>query len=587
MAFLIDDICSASCDADIRKALRSLPKSLEETFCRALRRATTQGYITETVQKAFQWVAIVRRPLLLEELGEALAVRIGQKSTIREQEIQAMHRIATWSANLLQITELEPRQVQFAHSSIRDFITDGTLPAQLARFKVDRVAADHFAGEICLTYLHFSDFVTTMVPRRASLRIHPTLMAATSIASEFPTSKATPFMTNFAFRFNQLRGKTELNESLSKLTEPSSTAVETFKQTHPFLQYAREHWIYHTAGFKETTAKTWSLFIQTVSGACGIAQLPWNNEGASTLAWSHRRRHYALFKYSMTTLKMVELDKLNFPIQLASEGDFEMLDLFLQAAAYSKAAVTLAFCSAAAAGHLHMVERLFSTRKVNVNAVPVTEYGWTALQAACRFGHEEVVDKLIKAGADPNLELPTKDPLSIEESYGLLGYEIAHFNYIEEREKTSPTESPKDYENAMLQLIEVATRKTAQPEPDVQTPLQLACLGGHVGIAQKLIKAKADINATALTNPATNGQRRFAYYMNVPVRTTEPGSYLDEDYDGEVGRTALAIACEASQMEVVRVLLHAGAEIDVALYTTDEISSLMKLAPDSTRWESR
>lgn len=154
MKFLIDDVCSGSCDNDIWEALRNLPKDLEEAFERALSRTMQHGHPVDVVRKAFQWVAVVQRPLSLEELGEALSVRIGQPSSIPGQRVPGIHKLVLWSANLLQIAELEPRYVQFAHASIRDYITKSTLPEPLARFHVDLNDADRFAGEICVTYLH-------------------------------------------------------------------------------------------------------------------------------------------------------------------------------------------------------------------------------------------------------------------------------------------------------------------------------------------------------------------------------------------------------------------------------------------------
>lgn len=75
MAFQIEDICSQICDNDIRERIKKLPKSLPETYNRILSQIVKRGN-AEVAKKIFPWVAIAKRPMLLEELREAIAVEI-------------------------------------------------------------------------------------------------------------------------------------------------------------------------------------------------------------------------------------------------------------------------------------------------------------------------------------------------------------------------------------------------------------------------------------------------------------------------------------------------------------------------------
>ncbi|KAK2471615.1 hypothetical protein H9L39_16606, partial [Fusarium oxysporum f. sp. albedinis] len=170
VTFLIHEVCTASCDDDIRQSLHSHPKDLEETFVRTLSRIMSRQKKTGLVQKVFRWVAVAKRPLTLDEIREAVSIDIGQPYLKTERLVREMTPIPLWCENLLQVTEDQPQSLQFAHSTIREFITKGDLPIQLSDFHIDVGEADHFAGEICITYLHLNDFKTAVARRLQPLR---------------------------------------------------------------------------------------------------------------------------------------------------------------------------------------------------------------------------------------------------------------------------------------------------------------------------------------------------------------------------------------------------------------------------------
>ncbi|CRK34635.1 hypothetical protein BN1723_014880 [Verticillium longisporum] len=143
--FLISDVCNADCDDDIRESLRNLPKDLEAAFTRALSRIVSRQKMIKLVQKVFQWVAVAVRPMTLHEIREAVSIEIGQPYWRPERLVRDLSPIASWCENLLQITEEEPVLLQFAHNSIREFITGADLSAPLAEFRVDSEEADHSA----------------------------------------------------------------------------------------------------------------------------------------------------------------------------------------------------------------------------------------------------------------------------------------------------------------------------------------------------------------------------------------------------------------------------------------------------------
>lgn len=63
----------------MRKALRSLPKELDETYDQAMERIRSQD--TESVrlaERVLAWISNARRPFSVEELQHGLAVQPGE-----------------------------------------------------------------------------------------------------------------------------------------------------------------------------------------------------------------------------------------------------------------------------------------------------------------------------------------------------------------------------------------------------------------------------------------------------------------------------------------------------------------------------
>ncbi|KAJ4266996.1 hypothetical protein NW762_003094 [Fusarium torreyae] len=196
-----DLVCGDPCllneirDTLTRHADGILPKDLEETFARALSRIIFRQKKVELVQKIFQWVAVAKRPLTLDEVREAVSIDVGQLDLKAERLVREMSPVVLWCENLLQVTEEQPRSLQFAHGTIRDFLTRGNLPINFSDFHVDLEAADHLAGEICVTYLHLNNFKTTVARRPQPFRVDPLAMAGTALSRR---SKITELTTRFA-----------------------------------------------------------------------------------------------------------------------------------------------------------------------------------------------------------------------------------------------------------------------------------------------------------------------------------------------------------------------------------------------------
>ena len=69
----------ATSDGEIKQILQTLPHDLAETYARILdRKRKSKGGFKKlaTAMKIFRWIVCARRPLLMEELKEAISIEL-------------------------------------------------------------------------------------------------------------------------------------------------------------------------------------------------------------------------------------------------------------------------------------------------------------------------------------------------------------------------------------------------------------------------------------------------------------------------------------------------------------------------------
>lgn len=146
MAFQIKDKCSQIYDKDIRGRIKKLSKSLPETYNRVLSRIVEKGN-AEVAKKVFLWMAIARRPMLIEELREAIAVEVLQSYSNPQRHVNGMSQILSWCGNLIVLDE-EDGTVQFTHQTVKMFLLDSFRDQAFAEFHFRKPEIDHYAGEM-------------------------------------------------------------------------------------------------------------------------------------------------------------------------------------------------------------------------------------------------------------------------------------------------------------------------------------------------------------------------------------------------------------------------------------------------------
>lgn len=542
----MQELCEQTCDEDIRHTIANLPEDLEETFRRLLRRILSRRN-SELPRKVLPWIAAAVRPLSLPEVREAVAIELGQKYTKPERLCNNINSIISLCENLLHIDE-EDGSVQFAHHSIRQFLVEQPVPPQqlsdddLRAFHIDLQEADHFIGEICITYLHFSDFQTELSQLPKSIVLpNPQDIALTAVVAKRKLASK--------LRWKVLSREASISVDPEKFIGSSTGATSRtiYNNTHPFLKYAAKNWILHTKNFRDNRSKTWNAWKNIIISGHAVAVTPWqaeaSNSGVHVHQWSIQAKHPAILYlidrcelWRPTAgwdiirkaiedddparigigMRRRELDGVAsyvFP-KHPSANSLAIADRLLAAGAdvdatnWDESVLEVA----ASYAYLHVVSVLLLT-------ITLPSKGGRAFLKAVTNGHAKVVGKFLEAGADANADTLTHGPIT-----------------------------PNSFIPNSLTMGH-------------RTALSYAAGGGHLNIVVRLLIAGADVDVqceggkTALSYAAEGG------HLNIVETLLTAGAHVNVPC--QRGRTALSYAAERDYLDIVEKLLAAGADVKI------------------------
>ena len=306
MFFQIEDICTQHTDEAIRRIIRSLPRDLPATYERALKRVV-RNRNAEVARKMFRWVAAAKRPLSLMEIREAIAVEPCQSFSQQDKLVNDVYQLVPWCGNLLVLDE-EEGLVQFAHHSVKDYLLSGEVPEFSSHhFRIEIQDVDHEAGEICCTYLNFSDFERQVIHfPQMRIGLDPKAIVETSLSAS-----SSPTMTSSLLRLNNLRKARRATEASDIWRQLHLTSMrvatmwpQNLQSRYYFLAYASEYWLHHTSRFNEKDP-CWSLFRRLVlAEEATLAAKPWSMEewkafGAEVQNYILKTDHHGLLSLAV------------------------------------------------------------------------------------------------------------------------------------------------------------------------------------------------------------------------------------------------------------------------------------------------
>ena len=260
--FQLDELCRAASDHEIQQILSDLPDDLGATYMRILRRIAKNERQSMLAVRVFMWTACARRPLTIGELVEAVAFNglneYWDASRIPDKEI-----VIQICQGLIVRFE-DTGHVRFAHQTVQQFLTteqnadviryepstatDRTVFSYPTKLFFSIPQAEHAAAELCIDYLSFSDFETSVTQYKADK-----LIMTTTLSPAGP--KAIPMALGIqkclvSIPFRALGGRVELPSSsfnISRvLARPPAGPPADLSSKYNMLNYIIEFWPWHT-----------------------------------------------------------------------------------------------------------------------------------------------------------------------------------------------------------------------------------------------------------------------------------------------------------------------------------------------------
>jgi ankyrin repeat protein len=608
VVFQLHDICEQSCDEGIRNVIRTLPKGLGATYAKALARVVERGK-ADFARRLFRLVAAARRSLTLAEVREVMYVEPGQDSFRHDRLVNNVERLARWCGNLVTVDE-EDYTVEFAHHSVIHYLCsegDGAeltavvasvLPAAHTSgfFHFARAEADHAIGELCVTYLSFSDFNQALTQRRSRgnetsqpprAAVQPAEVAEVSLAANGqPGISAAVSGVSRLLRFapsslrQQQKQPALAQDTVDVLlrlgsasgggenaaSDDAPPSASSMDQQYAFLAYAQKFWLDHTASFSQTTSRTWHQWVQLLARDERFADPNGSGvptESTQTNAVNRQKTPRSspdpivecIVRYThCALLEWLHGHSSSADVNMSANGTYRDRRLAL-------------LRRAAEAGRDTLVATLMRRYRYDAGTVRA------ALVLAATGGHIGVVRCLI-VDSDDAMTTKTDDEeaTSLHRSKGSSEHGLAN----------TPASAPSQYQHQREQrkqtYLDVALRAAAAhghldlvdallaygadanaPSPSTafgRTALQAAAERGHHAVVERLLSAKA-----AAATAASGAKRAFVVNGNNRINRNHDNDDNDEGDDDEDDdlQTALSAAAAGGHLSTVELLLASGA----------------------------
>ena len=234
----------------IRQILRDLPVGLVQTYERILLKISKYPLSKQEIaQRAFRWTLCSRRPMKIEELQEAVAFEISDTSWDNDKIPDENLMITTCKGLLVRDEDMT---VRFAHHTVQQYLLSApaVVTQEKTRFRVSSLPeAEGSVGQLCLTYLCFSDFETQIALRPQNVKLESLGVLKAGGPANIPTVLGFgKSLLDIPYRL--LGGKPNtapLKIDYSKyLTPNKSGAPSPLTEKYRLLEYIVEYWIDHT-----------------------------------------------------------------------------------------------------------------------------------------------------------------------------------------------------------------------------------------------------------------------------------------------------------------------------------------------------
>ncbi len=545
-----------------------------------------------------------------EELQEAVAFERSDTSWDSDKIPDENLMIETCRGLL--IRDEEDRTVRFAHHTVQQYLL--SAPAITtedgSHFLISpRSEAEAFVGQVCVTYLYFSDFETQVTLRTPDVHLEPLGVLKTGGPAMIPTVLGMgKSLLEIPYRLLGGRSTTvPLNIDYSKYltlnTQKRPQVPSALMEKYRLLEYVIENWVDHTkelepaldAKFRRLAMhKTLSFEFRPWGpnqhfGPYGCVSCSEPTAGKdlpfmSLFHYSAQVGHWRLMGSLVAeycqhevpfdeTLSIACREGQDLIVRnLMNEIDFDISD-------------GRAVNAATAAGHADILNYLLNFRQKAVNggrkfpSYNIIAHASSLLNLAATNGHEKVIDIICNHGrrSDPQFS------------------EAVHIN--KKHERTGHTALFSAVMKGHANIVRSLLARGAHVEADGNTAMHIAAEYRHLEILRMLIQdtTNADISKgfdltheagetytqtllrvsdtegeTPLHKAARNGHTAvlaliLKHQPQFARKRKAAGSYLDNYLDwGErtEGATSLHLASRGGHLDAVKILVAHGAKIE-------------------------
>ncbi|KAL5315085.1 hypothetical protein ACEPPN_017736 [Leptodophora sp. 'Broadleaf-Isolate-01'] len=368
----LDWICKQRGDSDILGELESLPPDLYGTYDRILQRIEQRPpKQQELARKALMWVFYAKRPLEPQELVHALAIQNGM-TQIKELKDYDKENILSCCGGLLLVLvtgEYDDEHIHPIHYSVFEYF--GSVTSNIQRdlrvkyFTTASQAHSEIASS-CIEYMQLDGIrdspcgeVSDLWKRTNTLHL--------ACYSSYYFDEHLEHIESISSELSRMIGsllnsKTEHIAAILQFRRCQGDSDKAFHQFSPFT----------------TLVDATTLFISTTlydRPEFKHLQSEWTKESLPK---------YSLHQAALSGSERAVAQLLDSGLVDVNGKDDNGLTPLMHASRF---------------GYHSIIHRLVIDEKVDVNRMKGESYYYTALSAACRYGHSSIVRMLIENGA--------------------------------------------------------------------------------------------------------------------------------------------------------------------------------------------
>ncbi|KAH0547714.1 hypothetical protein FGG08_000204 [Glutinoglossum americanum] len=523
---------------EIRKALASLPRTLDDTYARILLNISEED--SQNALKILQWLVYSARPLQIEEVAEVIAVDAeGNPRFDFEKRFSEPREVLTICSSLVTTTAEETvvhhskasgMQIRLAHFSVREYLVSELIQTGPAyRYSIREIHANISIAETCIAYLLQFDT--------------PNFLTIQTI-KEFPLSR---YAAEHWARHARLAGKDAI------LIHLLITELFLYKR-EAYVNWIRLFDLDNPLRGPDMTGRSGSgtppLYYASLAGLVESARLlleagaDANTQGGrcgNALQAASAQGHGQIVQRLLEAGANINAQGGDYgnALQAASAGGhFQIAQQLLDSGADANARGGLfgnALQAALAKGHDQIVQQLLDAG-ADISAQGGHYYS-DALQAASGGGQDQFVQRLLDAGTDVNAQGRRR---------GFFGSALQ-------------AASARGHSQIIQRLIEAGADINAQGG-HYGSALSAASAGGHDRVVQQLLDAGADINAQGGHSGSALQAASIAGHGQITQQLLEAGANINAQ--GGYCGNALQAASARGHIQIIQQLLDAGADIN-------------------------